>query len=411
MDQITSPDIPALCCYFIVVSVGMVVSAVSINQLLKDTPGRWAFLDTWILFWANTAVPVLLFWFLDYTGALRDTSLFGALVVGFGYHQVFTGGIKGILMPGQSARLWQPYEAWVNKVAARISVKNHWVAERYFDRVRRLVAERAELLKAMERVTFYHSKDATLLQTKLDELKALPGPTGATQEETDRLKQDRLARKLLEELRTAEPVNFAHYLYQNKIIPWHYRSFLLGKARSGLFSAVAVGLVAALLTVGLLVFVSSPGWRLRYHQWRMIKPNTSEPDRFRSREFLQTQVRQAAQGTNAPAAFAAIYGPLVKPLRYRAAPVKQAEEIHQFLFHSRVGKVDCWLVPQLIESLRTDSLDLRARANQLLNEIQRASYTNAPAPTWQPLKEDPAHVVDEKINLWGQWWRQVSPCK
>src|SRR5688572_28177301 len=121
MDPLISPDMPSLWCYLIVLTVGMIVAASSINELLKDITERWGFLETWLLFAANTAVPVLLFWFLDYTNALRDTSLFAALVVAFGYQQIFKGGVQGILTPGQSSRVWQPFEAWVNKTSARIA--------------------------------------------------------------------------------------------------------------------------------------------------------------------------------------------------------------------------------------------------------------------------------------------------
>src|SRR2546425_1150397 len=108
MEQITSPDLPAWLCYLLVLSVGMLVARENVNRLLASYPGHWSFGNTWALFWARAAIPVVLFWFLDYTAALRDTALFAALAVAIGYRQIFAGGIQGIAMPGQTPRLWQP---------------------------------------------------------------------------------------------------------------------------------------------------------------------------------------------------------------------------------------------------------------------------------------------------------------
>jgi hypothetical protein len=102
---LTSPDVPALYCYLIVVLVGFFVALGYVNDRLKDYPDHWAFLSTWLLFPAYWAVPAVLFWLLDDTGAVQDTTLFAALVVAFGYRQLFTGGIQGMSLPSQTSGL------------------------------------------------------------------------------------------------------------------------------------------------------------------------------------------------------------------------------------------------------------------------------------------------------------------
>ena len=103
MAGLASPDVPAFYCYLIVVVAGFFVARAHVNERLKDYPDHWAFLSAWLLFLAYWAMPPLLFWLLDYTSAVQDTSLFAAFVVAFGYRQLFAGGIQGVSMPGQTS--------------------------------------------------------------------------------------------------------------------------------------------------------------------------------------------------------------------------------------------------------------------------------------------------------------------
>ncbi|MBI2901787.1 MAG: hypothetical protein HYY17_16500 [Planctomycetes bacterium] len=64
-------------------------------------------------------VPLFLFWFLDYTAVIRDTSLFAALIVALGYRQIFSAGVQGILMSGETAKLWVPIQKWADRLAER----------------------------------------------------------------------------------------------------------------------------------------------------------------------------------------------------------------------------------------------------------------------------------------------------
>jgi len=120
VDHTLSPDLPAYLCYGIVLALGVLVARATVNSLLAAQLSRWGDPNTWALFAAHTALPVVLFWFLDYTSALSDSSLFGALVVAFGYKQIFAGGVQGITMSRQTPRLWQPFEAWVSQIKESI---------------------------------------------------------------------------------------------------------------------------------------------------------------------------------------------------------------------------------------------------------------------------------------------------
>src|ERR1041384_42499 len=122
MNQLVSPELSVYVCYLLVLLLGMWSAASQINRLLDSSPDRWNFGGTWLVFSAHVAIPLLLFWFLDYSNALHDTSLFAALVVALGYRQIFAGGVQGIMMPGQTPALWKPFEAWVGREIGRAHV-------------------------------------------------------------------------------------------------------------------------------------------------------------------------------------------------------------------------------------------------------------------------------------------------
>jgi hypothetical protein len=71
-----SPDVPAYVSYLIVIVFGAFVARARVSSLLQAYEDRWAFVGTWLVFFAYVVIPIALFWFLDYTDAIHDTSIF-----------------------------------------------------------------------------------------------------------------------------------------------------------------------------------------------------------------------------------------------------------------------------------------------------------------------------------------------
>src|SRR5712692_6753660 len=163
MSGLSSPDIPAFVCYAIVLLVGMTVARATVNNLLNDYPDRWSFAGTWFLFLAHLVLPVVLFWFLDYTGAIQDTSLFAALLVAAGYQQIFAGAVQGIVMPGQTPALWRPFEAWVKKVSERIATRNKQYRDQFNEIVKTHLAADSARLGKFEELVLERSADPAKL--------------------------------------------------------------------------------------------------------------------------------------------------------------------------------------------------------------------------------------------------------
>src|SRR2546426_12084282 len=146
----------------------MLVARSQINELLASYPDHWGFLSTWVLFAAHGGLPVGIFWLLDYSSALHDTSLFGALLVALGYRQIVVGGVQGIQMPGPTPRLWEPFQAWVKRVADRIASQQKRYRDAIAEALRTYFSTDPLQLPNLEHVARVYSSDAPQLGAKLD---------------------------------------------------------------------------------------------------------------------------------------------------------------------------------------------------------------------------------------------------
>ena len=127
-----SPDLSAYYCYLLVLFFGLVTAYARVSRLFENFPGAWGTASIWPLLLAYTLIPVLLFWVLDRTNAIHDTSVFAAVLIGLGYRQVITGK-TGLKIPGNISSVWQPFETWANWVAERITMRVQLHTERFTD--------------------------------------------------------------------------------------------------------------------------------------------------------------------------------------------------------------------------------------------------------------------------------------
>ena len=125
MDLSMSPDLEAFHCYLIVILVGVFVAFSRVRNSLNGFSNIWTMRRTWTLLFLYAAVPVALYWFLDRTGAIQDTSLFSALIVGLGYERILAGSNSTLQTPENLSQLWSPLLAYANRTAEEIGIKAH----------------------------------------------------------------------------------------------------------------------------------------------------------------------------------------------------------------------------------------------------------------------------------------------
>jgi len=419
-----SPDIPAYVCYAIVLVFGVVVAWSTVNRTLQGYPDHWAFASTWGLFSAYAALPVVLFWFLDYVEALHDTSILAALLVSLGYRQIFAGSIQGVTLPGQASAFWKPFEAWVSAVADRIGTKQKLYLDRFDEKVRSLIVADPTRMASLETLVLSNSRDVQALQTSLQQLSATGNAEADKRRKLDALWRD---------LRMSQPRDYGWLLYKRGIVRfWRYWMWL-GNGRARIISGVSVG--ASMVALGVLSWWMFMGVAfreaglIRYHQWRFLKPNATERDQWRSMEFLAKQFQIAAsetdsgmerlrdpeQGRHHEQHVKLLVSPLVRELRFPSVGDRQAQSILALVVNCHAPSLGVYVVPDLIESLRTAPQGVRLQIRNALLAIQRADYPKTKLPDtlakWEPKKDESPGDLDERVRAGLVWWREAEQTK
>jgi hypothetical protein len=413
MDQITSPDLPAWFCYLLVLSLGMLVARANVNRLLASQPGHWGFVNTWVLFSAHAVMPVVLFWFLDYTSALRDTALFGALLVAFGYRQIFAGGIQGITMPGQTPRLWQPFEAWVSRIKEQIATQYQDSRSLFDAKVRVYLASDTARMERLRGLSFTYTSNPEALSEQLTKLASQKAPDGAPAQSIQQWKNNEEARILLNDLRRSQPVNYGIFLYQDRLITsWMYHNWRQSR-QSQWAGWVGAALIILTIGFGALKCYRSERVTTSYYQWRLTKAGVSDYDRFRSREHLASRLEAAVHATPPDAQrVAALVSPLIARLRFRDTSPQTADDVLALFIDTHSPGADRVVIPGLIEALRNPNEDLRLRVRRAISGLQQADFpNNVPddvADKWVPAKNENPMDIDRHVQAWQAWWRGVQ---
>jgi hypothetical protein len=452
----SSPDIPAYYSYLIVSLFGAVVAISTVNDRLTLIPDRWGFRDTWALFFAYSAVPVVLFWFLDYGSVIQDTSLYAAVLVGFGYQSIFGGSIQSISLPADSASFWKPFQAWVSAVSDRIAAKQKTYQDNFVRRLELKIAGDPDLILKLLGIVKDHLPEAITppaapsqptpaapppaQQTAAAQSAAQPAPnpapivTPATsaqlQAAFDALPVDARLQKfrlLWRVFRAAEPSNYGYILYKNDFI-FPLRYWL--QFRSGRAAIMSWGTIAAFVLVCFsawhwlafpayaysnLVYgdgsssvqnLTSGNSVIRYYQWRLDKPNASDSDKFRSKTYVNLMASQAVD-CEGLTAFEKLMSPIIDHLCFNTIPSNNVDEMLRLVVSEHSPLIDTRIVPQLINCLWTDDPDKRLRIHQTLIALQQADYPESLPESdlgdfqkWIPAKDEKAGDIEKWIEKW-----------
>jgi hypothetical protein len=170
-----SPDVEAYLCYLLVLVLGIITASVQVSAKLKNLPGKWIMLNTWLLFAGYTAIPLALFWFLDRTNAIHDTSIFAAILVGVGYQQILSTGLSSIRAPSGATKLWQPFDAWANSIAGRIRDRIAINDTQFDEKLLTTLIQDKDKFEVLKDITLAHITDVVQLDAKLKEFDSFTG--------------------------------------------------------------------------------------------------------------------------------------------------------------------------------------------------------------------------------------------
>ncbi len=384
-----SPDLEAVFCYAIVFALGLVAAQGQISGRLGKLPGQWIMVSTWLLFFAYTFVPVVLFWFLDRTNALHDTSLFGAVLVGFGYQQILSGGVGSIRAPGEVSKFWEPFAVWADRIAARIRDRIIVNSSQFDEKLVHSIRSDAKKFDSLKSVAMVHSPDPKALQQALVDVESnrpALGDVGVL------AKQSTL---LYNNLKQSTPLAFEYLLYKNDVVSRMWYEWYAQEWRSKTAAIAVAVLVLGGIAAG-THRLATPENIASYYVWRLRTDNGTDYDHFRAREKLLGFLGS----TQTP------YRQLTRLLTVPNLPAKTADSILSLLLQSRqlAPAQSAGLQALLIESLHTENSDIRTRIQKVL--LYLAAEKNCQVPKnladWQPDPKDTATSIDQIVLQWRQ---------
>ena len=401
MDLSFSPDVDARICYLLVLLCALIAAYRQVDRRLATFPGSWTESPTWLLYGIYALVPVGLFWLLDRTGAINDTSVVAALLVGVGYERMLSGqGEVGV--PASFAGLWKPFVAFADSISARVSKR---IADRIFRFDRRLIDEvvadpkRFEALKNLARSL---SRDVQGLDRKLEEIGASQATLG------DRLTLEKQILALYSEVTQAP--RWLELLRDAQVIG--AATFKAYPTDSGVGSRVAE---IALPVVCVLVFLVLSGKLAgpidrEYHLWRLDKVNATATDQWRTREALTAYVADPRTTALLAARITELArGPAMQPgrvdlvLQVLIAGAKQARQVPL-------------VAAEIVGTLRAPVVDNRTRMHAALLHLAQVQLGAAPCPgdgpaplakelcTWKPTDGDSTVDIEERVDRWTAFW-------
>ena len=441
MDFGVSPDIEAYFCYLLVATLGAITAVVQINRGLGDLAGIWLIPGTWLLFLMYLGVPIGLFWFLDRTGAISDTSFFAAALIGVGYERIMNGTSQTITTTASLLQFWTPFQTYANEVQKKVLERTKRNEQRLIDGLVSSVLKQHDRYQLLENMAINASSDAAALRTRLAAIDAAaaatpavpPMPTAPATPASGAGTVDRITgavaalvgaaapadgaaaqqRQLLEDktrLLFTELVKVPDAFYRMRakgIITWQVYLLDVKGMRRLLYALAA--LVPAVIALGFawsLIIPDSNKLRADYYVWRLVKANSTSIEQNRARSNLlglmnvkDSSVRELATLN------------MVQALRQPGLPVERIDLLLQSLLESRIDG-DINLAKQLIGSLRSASVDARTRINDVLKHLADSLCSkkfDEKDRVWKPSDGDATVSLELRIKAWSDYW--TNSCK
>lgn len=391
MDLNVSPDIEAYYCYGIVLVLGAWTAFRQVSLRLGGIQGIWLVPRTWLLFLAYVAVPLGLFWLLDRTGAINDTSFFAAILVGVGYERIITGGSEALQAPGEASRFWTPFLAYADSVARLVREQIARNQARLDDQLIAEIVENPEKYQALEALARSRSSDMQNLEAQLAAIDQTAGQRGAA---------DLLERKarLLYGILLAIPDSY-YLLYTKKIISPHLYWFSVKRVGKVLQSALVPVVLVVMLVFG-FGYLKREGILADYYVWRLGKINTTSHDQYRARRRLLTLIDDKVIDPGE------VTRSLVILLRRPGLPMERVDLVLQTMLESSTRpRSDAELPFRLVESLRSPNVDARAHIHEVLIHLGYACKPPINKDDWQLPKGDATVPLEELIGKWSAYWR------
>jgi hypothetical protein len=373
---------------------------------VQTAPGHGAMLGTWTMFFAFTAIPVGLFFILDRTGAVHDTSLFAALLVGFGYQQILSGQISSATATAEVSSLWKPFVRWSDWMAARIGDR---VARNDGRFAEELIADAVKddtKFKALRNLALQHANDPIKLTSEIHKIQT----DSAAAKLSPEVICDRQARALYFSLK-AFP-DYQYLLVKGEVLT-HFQFYQrTGKLRGGVIAYGLTLLIFGFFGVAITSYAGNvyPPFVSHLYVWRLAKANTSDADKFRTNEQLVAYLADPAMARPVCSELAAL-------LRYEPLSTNAADRDLAILLAGSPAGANCHdqLHDQLIDALRAQNADVRSRINESLVWLYSQDKPESKIPddlkNWRPKPNEAAYAIEDYIAKWHLAWMALPTAR
>lgn len=409
MDVGLSPDIPAYWCYTIVWCLGLLSAKRQIGTQLSGRTGMWMEPRVHLLVFIYSVLPVVLFWFLDRGGAIADTALIGALLVGLSYRQIVSGTDDGIKAPADASRFLALFQSYADPIAQSANSRIDARLRRDEDRMVRTISREQALVDKLIEVARLRHPDQSVIDSQVARI---AGPTAA---EMPTFVRERVARIVLALMLSISDRD--RVLRDAGVIPrwkhWFW-SFCSYSRVGGTYYLLLYPL--ALL---LLIAQDTRNPAVEYYVWRIGKPHATASDQFRSRTNLVELLTSRWAGDylgipkgtpRDPSESTYTARALGRLLCEPGLPPERGDLILQTLLEARSAGAEHHMIDQtLVDALHAGNPDMRRRLNDALITLAKAVGPGLPKALeeWDPTKVESIALLEQRIGEWRAFWDRV----
>ena len=388
IDLDVSPDVPAYWCYGLVFLLGVFVAIRQIGSQLAGVAGIWWLGLTNILAILYSVIPVALFWLLDRTGAIKDTSLFAAILVGLGYRNIIAGKNEAIRSTADLSQFWTPFQATADSIVASVRESTNR-REREAENVAIAgLAVDDRKFETFKELALAHSLDKEAMDAALAKIPSLSAS------QTTRTVRETAIRTVYGMMLPVE--GFGQLMRDRHLMG---SDDILARMRKYIgYGWPQLAIIAAILTVAV---VKKDDLKPDYLVWRIGKTNTSAADQHRFREdYVYEVLLKSGSGDKAVELLARL-------LRDPGLTMDRTEQVLLVLGEAGgAGYQTPDIAKAMIAALYVANIDVRRRSHEALTALAiacKVELVAAPA-AWKSTDAVSAPDLESKISQWRSTW-------
>lgn len=427
MELSFSPDWPCNVTYPLAWAFALWVTVRRTTEILgpDDQQLAWSYFEWYFLIFVQSLIPVFLFFVLDYSGSLRDTSIFAAILTGLFYREIVSGKLADIKTKGLLVMIFAPFLAWAEDIAKSLSAKVIIHKEQFKEDIVRLVSNKPSLYSRLEVFAFAKCPDQAALKSQLQEIEGSAANLPGDQQMRDAVIRERKSEHLLDEV-IRRNKDYPGELFARQVVGWQWPKLYWHRRLHVVWRvALLIGvLLASWKAIPIMLEISSiADLKPHFFLYRLSKADTSIRDQQRTSDYFRAALDAApsnSESTNAaekekpPLSHAghAHLMQLLELLRQEDLGVQSVSNVFRIILEARSRvSIDSPLVPALIGALRNRNPVTAAESQKFLVYVADSLAGTSLLPDlrqWTVPKDNELFYIDARVAAWSRWWKEFE---